>query len=167
MTVTNVMKDPDTLTVAITAEFDATIDQAWQLWENPRLLERWWGPPTYPATFGDHALTPGHVVNYFMTGPAGDRAHGWWRITSVDAPRLLEFDDGFADDTGAPNPAMPTMVIRVDLIDREGGGVRMVVRTTFPSHEAMEQVLAMGMDEGMTQAMNQIDDLLTEAAAAG
>ena len=39
------------LTLTITAEFNAPVTRVWELWENPRLLERWWGPPTYPATF--------------------------------------------------------------------------------------------------------------------
>ena len=59
MTVTNVHKDPDALTMAITVELDATVERAWQLWADPRQLERWWGPPGYPATFVDHVLTVG------------------------------------------------------------------------------------------------------------
>jgi hypothetical protein len=35
-----------------------------------------------------------------MTGPEGDRHRGWWRVIAVDAPRALEFEDGFADDDG-------------------------------------------------------------------
>ena len=56
MTVTNVEKNKDNLTMTITAEFDAPVERVWQLWENPRLLERWWGPPTYPATFTEFQL---------------------------------------------------------------------------------------------------------------
>jgi uncharacterized protein YndB with AHSA1/START domain len=160
MSVVSVEKDPVALTMKVTAEFAAPVERAWQLWADPRQLERWWGPPTYPATFVDHDLTPGGRVSYFMTGPDGDKPHGWWRILSVDAPRGLEFEDGFADDSGEPNPDMPTMVMRVTLEDRAGGGTRMVIETTFPSAESMEQLVAMGMEEGMTAALGQIDDLL-------
>ena len=59
MTVTNVHKDPDARTMTITAEFDAPVERVWQMWADPRQLERWWGPPTYPATFVDHDLSPG------------------------------------------------------------------------------------------------------------
>lgn len=159
MTVTNVQKDTDALTLTITAEYDAAPARVWELWANPRLLERWWGPPTYPATVVDHELTPGGKVAYFMTGPAGDRAHGWWRVLTVDAPRRLEFEDGFADDAGAPNPDLPAMIIRVTL-DAVGGGTRMTIETSFPSSQAMEQVISMGMEEGMVLAVGQIDDLL-------
>jgi uncharacterized protein YndB with AHSA1/START domain len=159
MTVTNVQKDTDALTLTISSEYDAAPARVWELWANPRLLERWWGPPTYPATVVDHELTAGGKVAYFMTGPAGDRAHGWWRVLAVDAPRRLEFEDGFADDAGAPNPDLPTMTIRVTL-DEVRGGTRMTIETSFPSSEAMEQVISMGMEEGMVLAIGQIDDLL-------
>jgi uncharacterized protein YndB with AHSA1/START domain len=164
MTVTNVQRDTDAKTMTITAEFDAPVAHVWQMWENPRQLERWWGPPTYPATFVDHDLTPGGSVSYFMTGPEGDKPRGWWRVLAVDAPHRLEFEDGFADDSGAPNPDMPVMTIRVAL-DEQGGGTRMAIETTFPSSEAMEQITSMGMEEGMTQALGQIDALLLEGAA--
>jgi uncharacterized protein YndB with AHSA1/START domain len=160
MTVTSVHKDPETRTMTITAEFDATIGRVWQLWENPRQLERWWGPPTYPATVVDHDLTPGGRVTYVMTGPAGDQARGWWRVLAVDAPRRLEFEDGFADDAGNPNPDMPTMTIRVALSEQPEGLTRMNIETTFPSLEAMEKIISMGMEEGMTSAIAQIDELL-------
>jgi uncharacterized protein YndB with AHSA1/START domain len=160
MTVTSVHKNPETMTMTITAEFDAPIGRVWQLWEDPRQLERWWGPPTYPATFFDHDLTPGGSVTYLMTGPEGDQPRGWWRVLAVEAPHHLEFEDGFADDAGNPNPDMPTMTIRVTIDEQPDSGTRMAVETTFPSVEVMDQMVAMGMEEGMTLAIGQIDELL-------
>jgi uncharacterized protein YndB with AHSA1/START domain len=159
MSVTNVEKNTETLTMSITAEFDAPIDRVWQLWENPRLLERWWGPPTYPATVEDHDFKVGGRVSYFMTGPEGDTPHGWWRITVLDPPRRIEFEDGFADNDGNPNLDMPVTRIVVTLHE-QGGHTRMELVNTFPSLAAMEQMVAMGMEEGMTLALSQMDDLL-------
>ena len=95
-----------------------------------------------------------------MTGPEGDKPHGWWRVLTVDPPHSLEFEDGFADESGKPNPDMPTMIIRVALDEQPGGGTRMAIETTFPSLEAMEQMVSMGMEEGMAAAIGQIDELL-------
>lgn len=159
MTVTSVRKDPEALTMTVTARFDAPVAQIWQLWENPRNLERWWGPPTYPATFVDFDLTPGGRVSYHMTGPEGDQPKGWWQVRVVDPPHVLEFEDGFADARGRPVDDLPTMVARVTLTEDDGGTL-MSVETTFPSLEAMEQVLAMGAEEGFVAALGQIDDLL-------
>jgi uncharacterized protein YndB with AHSA1/START domain len=160
MTVTDIRKDPEALTVTITAELEATVERAWQLWADPRQLERWWGPPTYPATFVDHDLRAGGRVSYFMTGPEGDKSHGWWRVLAVEAPHRLELRDGFADDTGEPDPDMPITTMVVTLTARPGGGTVMGITSTFPSLEALEQMVAMGMEEGLKAAVGQIDAIL-------
>jgi uncharacterized protein YndB with AHSA1/START domain len=161
--ITNVSKDPKALTMTVDAEFDAPVERVWQLYADPRQLERFWGPPTYPATVVDHDLTPGGRVNYFMTGPGGDRSTGYWKIIKAEAPKLLEFEDGFADENFTPNEKMPQMNIRVELSERAGGGTKMFVCTTFPSKAAMEQLLTMGMEEGMREAMGQMDAVLADA----
>ena len=98
MPVTDVNKDLDALTMKITAEFDAGAERIWEMWSDPRQLERWWGPPSYPATFVEHDLSPGARAAYFMTSPEGQKYHGWWRIEEVEPPNRLRFEDGFADD---------------------------------------------------------------------
>ena len=160
MTVTNVRKDPEALTMTVTVELDVTVERAWQLWADPRQLERWWGPPTYPATFVDHDLRPGGRASYYMTGPEGDKSGGWWDIVAVDPPHRIEMRDGFAEESGAPDPTMPVMGMVVTLAPRDGGGTLMEVTSTFPSLEAMEQSLAMGMEEGIRAAAGQIEGVL-------
>jgi uncharacterized protein YndB with AHSA1/START domain len=160
MTVTNVHQDSEALTLSISSHFGAAIDQVWELWADPRKLERWWGPPTHPATFVDHDLGPGGTVSYFMTGPDGERFYGWWRVLEVRAPLSLRFEDGFADDAGRPNPTLPTTMAQVTLSEHPEGGTTMVIESTFPSREAMQQMVDMGMVEGMKLALGQIDDIL-------
>ena len=162
MSVTDVSKDLEAKRMTITAEFDAGVDRVWQLWADPRQLERWWGPPTWPATFVDHDLSPGGRVSYYMTGPEGERSHGWWRVLTVRAPTQLRFEDGFAHEDGRPNEAMPTTTATVTIIEAAPGVTRMVIETTFPSKEAMERILEMGMEEGIRSAIGQIDDILKE-----
>ncbi len=164
MTVTAVHKDPHTLTMTLEAEFDATPERVWQLWADPRQLERWWGPPTYPATFTRHDLVPGSRVEYHMTGPEGDQPHGYWEVLEVDAPHRLVFRDGFANADGTPNPEMPINTANIRIHEIRQGRTRMSIESVFPSAEAMEQVLAMGMEEGLTLAVGQIDAILAEDA---
>lgn len=164
MTVTDISKDLEQRTLQVDSEFDAPVDVVWQLWADPRRLERWWGPPTYPATFVDHDLRPGGSASYFMTGPAGNTSKGWWRFIEVDAPHRIVFEDGFADDDGVPNDDMPVTVMRVDVAARPGGGSTMRICSTYPSTEAMEQLIAMGMEEGMSEALGQIEAILAEFA---
>jgi uncharacterized protein YndB with AHSA1/START domain len=162
MNVTTTRKDPERLTMTITAELDASVERAWQLWADPRQLERWWGPPTYPATVVDHDLATNGKVTYFMTGPEGDQAHGWLQVLDVDPPNRLELRDGFAHADGTPNDALPTSTMLVALSERDGGGTIMSVETRFPSLQAMEQLVSMGMDEGMAAAIEQMAGILSE-----
>lgn len=162
MTVIAVHKDTDALTMTITAEFDASPERVWQLWADPRQLERWWGPPTYPATVTAHELTPGGRVEYHMTGPEGDQPRGYWDVLEANPPNSIVFRDGFANDDGTPNTEFPANTGRVTIENIGGGRTRMSIASTFESPEAMDQILAMGMEEGITQAVGQIDALLAE-----
>jgi uncharacterized protein YndB with AHSA1/START domain/dihydrofolate reductase len=108
MAVVTVEKDVDSLSLTIVAHFDAPIERVWQLWADPRQLERWWGPPSHPATVDKHRLAVGGEVTYVMTGPGGETSRGWWRVTYVDPPTSLEFTDGYANEDGTPNEDTPT-----------------------------------------------------------
>ncbi|HEY6667475.1 MAG TPA: SRPBCC domain-containing protein [Propionibacteriaceae bacterium] len=162
MTVTGVRKNPETLTMTLDAEFDASPERVWQLWADPRKLERWWGPPTYPATVTAHDLRSGGRVEYHMTGPEGDQPHGYWEVLEADAPRRLIFRDGFANDDGTPISDMPINEVRVAISEAGGGQTRMSIESVFPSAAAMEQLIAMGMEQGLTEAVGQIDAILAE-----
>ena len=159
MSITSVHTDHDRLTVTVISDFDAPIERVWELWSNPRKLERWWGPPTYPATFEDHDLIPGGEATYFMTGPDGDRWRGIWRVTAVDSPTSLEFADVFADADGRPSMDMPVSRVSVRLTERESG-TRMEMRSEFESREDLEKWLSTGTREGQQQAIAQMDVLL-------
>jgi uncharacterized protein YndB with AHSA1/START domain len=164
MTVTAVRKDPQTLTMTLDAEFDAPPARVWQLWADPRQLERWWGPPTYPATVTSHDLRTGGRVEYHMTGPTGDTPKGFWEIVEAEPPSRLVFRDGFANADGTPNTDMPLNEARVTITELGGGKTRMSIESRFPDTAAMEQVLAMGMEQGLREAVGQIDAILAEDA---
>ena len=163
MPITRIDKDLDAHTMTVVAEYDAPVERVWQLYADPRQLERFWGPPTWPATVVDHDFRPGGRVTYFMTGPGGDKAAGYWDVLEVDAPRRFVVEDGFADDSGQPNADLPKTRMELDLAEGADGGTTMTVVSTFPSTDAMQQLIEMGMDEGMREAMGQIDGILAEA----
>jgi uncharacterized protein YndB with AHSA1/START domain len=156
---TTVHKDPENLTMTVVTDLDATVERAWELWADPRQLEQWWGPPGYPATFAEHDLTPGARCTYFMTSPEGDTHWGWWEIVAVDGPGRLELRDGFASEGGTPAADMPEGRMVITLTPH-GAGTRMTVENHFPSAEMMEQLIAMGHEDGMVAAASQIDAVL-------
>ncbi len=156
MTVTNIEKDYDNLQLVVTADFGAPIEQVWDLWADPRKLERWWGPPTYPATFVKHDLTPGAIVSYYMTSPEGEKNYGWWRITAVNPPTTIEFNDGFGEQ---PVEGMPVGKMQLELAATETG-TRMTLSSQNATLEDFNMVLEMGMEEGIRASVGQMDALL-------
>ena len=162
MTVITTTKDVEALTLTLVAEFEASPAQVWEVWEDPRKLERWWGPPTFPATFTRHDFFIGGESSYFMTGPAGETPRGWWRIEAIDKPHRLDFANGLAGDDGEPALGVEPMSGYVTF-EATTGGTRMTAVTRFTDTAQMETMLDMGMQEGMTQAIQQIDDLLSSA----
>jgi len=161
MTVVSIEKDAEALTMTFVAEFDANVDRVWQLWKDPRQLERWWGPPTYPATFEEHDFRVGGRSAHYMTGPDCEKPRGWWQIAAIEEPTRFEFDDGFADDDGNPVDAMG-IVRGVVTLDEVGGRTRMTSLSSFESAEQLQQITEMGMEEGMREAMGQMDAILTD-----
>jgi uncharacterized protein YndB with AHSA1/START domain len=95
-----------------------------------------------------------------MTGPAGETPRGWWRIDAIDKPRRLEFANGLAGDDGEPMPGIEPMSGHVTF-EAVDSGTRMIAVTRFTDVEQMQTMLGMGMEEGMTQAIAQIDALLS------
>jgi uncharacterized protein YndB with AHSA1/START domain len=160
MTVVSVDKDLDGLSLTLLADFDAPVERVWQLWADPRLLERWWGPPAHPATVHRHELVPGGEVTYVMTGPDGERSHGWWRVLAVDPPTWLEFVDGFANPDGTPNAETPSTSVQMRLTGRDGG-TRMELRFVFESGEHWHRLERWGAFEVFPQSVGQMDALLT------
>lgn len=159
MPVIDVRHDLDNRTLTIVADFAAPVERVWQIYADPRQLEKIWGPPEYPATVVDHDLRPGGRVTYFMTGPDGDKYSGYWQITAVDEPRSFSFDDGFAHPDFSPDPNLPVSK-NVFTFSAHQGVTRSTFVSTYDSTEALQQILDMGVEEGATSAANQIDAVL-------
>ncbi|MAU81970.1 MULTISPECIES: SRPBCC family protein [Gordonia] len=162
MPVTNVSHDIDTRTLTITAEFAAPVERIWQIYADPRQLEKIWGPPSYPATFVEHSLQPGARVTYYMTSPEGEKFAGYWVIRTVDEPTELTFDDGFADDEFNPVESLPVSRNVYRFRDEDGRTVA-TYTSTYETAEGLQKVLEMGMVEGASSAINQIDAFVAGA----
>ena len=164
MPVTSVTRDPEALTMTVVADFAADLQRLWEVYVDPRQLERFWGPPDYPATFTRHDAAAGGRSSYRMTGPEGESHGGYWEWLSVDPFKSFEVRDGFASADGEPNTEMPSMRMRFTF-EETGDGSRVTTTTYFNTVEELEQLLEMGMDEGMRAAMGQIDSVLADLSA--
>ena len=168
MPVTSITKDPDSLTMTVVADFPVGVQRLWDAYADPRQLERFWGPPNYPATFARHDMHAPGRTEYWMTGPEGDIHRGYWEYLAVDPGRSFEVRDGFAAEDGSFNEELPSMRVTFTFTATDTGS-RVSTTTSFNSLSDLEQLTEMGMEEGTRLAMGQMDDVLADLAtfAAG
>ncbi|MDP4334325.1 SRPBCC family protein [Curtobacterium sp. A7_M15] len=161
MPTTSVHTDPEELTLTLVAEFPVPVERLWAAFADPRQLERFWGPPGFPATFTSFDLRPGGLAHYRMTSPENERFHAVWQVTEVDEPRRIAFRDLFSDPEGEVDESLPASetVLSFEAIDT---GSRVTVLTSFASSADLETLLEMGMREGYTQAFGQLDRVLAD-----
>lgn len=164
MPITSVSSNPHDLTLTVVADYPVPVERLWDAYADPRQLERFWGPEQWPATFLQHDMAVGGRSHYYMTGPDGTISRGWFRFLAVEPLSRIEVEDGFSDAAGEPNSAMPTMRM-VFHFEPTATGSRFRSVTTFASLESMEQLVQMGMMEGMKSAMGQIDAVLADLAS--
>lgn len=164
MPITSVTKDAHKFTMVVVADYPVTQGRLWDAYADARQIERFWGPPTWPATFTRHDMKVGGRSEYFMTGPDGTKSRGYWKFLAVTPKHSFEVQDGFASEEGVENTNMPSMMMKFSF-ETTPSGARMTCSTQFPSLEAMEQLVKMGMEEGMRAAMGQIDAFLLGDAA--
>jgi uncharacterized protein YndB with AHSA1/START domain len=165
MPVQSVTSDRDALSLTVIGEYPVSVERLWEAYADPRQLERFWGPETWPATFTRHDMTVGGRSEYHMTGPDGSTSRGWWRFLAVEPQQRFEVGDGFANEDGSPNEDMPSMRM-VFTFEPTSTGSRMTSVTHFTSLESMEELVKMGMIEGLKSALGQLDAVLAEPGQA-
>ena len=160
MPVTEVTTDPEALTMTLIADFAAPVERLWQVFTDPRQLERFWGPPGWPATFTEFDLTAGGRARYHMTSPQGEQSRGAWEFLAINEPTGFEVLDGFVDESGEQAEGMPPAMRMTFAFEPTSTGSRLRNVTHFTSADALDAVVAMGAIEGSTMAMNQLDRVL-------
>lgn len=163
MPITSVTKDVDALTMTVVADFPVPVRRLWDAYADPRQIERFWGPVEYPARFHRHDMAVGGESRYVMHGPDGDVSCGWWEFLEVvDGERFVVLD-GFANPDGTKSDFAPPM--RMDFVfETTETGSRLTTTTLFASIETLQQMIDMGMEEGMKSAMSQIDAVVADLA---
>lgn len=156
MPVASITTNTEDLTLTAISDVAAPLERVWDAYTNPRSLERFWGPPGWPAVFTEFDFRVGGRALYSMTGANGQSASCSWDFTAIDAPHSFEAIDSFVDDNGVPlADGQSRMVFTFEPTDT---GTRVTNTGHFASAESLKQVIDMGVVEGTTLAMAQIDN---------
>jgi uncharacterized protein YndB with AHSA1/START domain len=160
MPLTSVTKDAANLALTVVGDYPVPQSRLWDAFADPRQLERFWGPPAFPATFTLHDFKVGGRAEYFLALPEGKKWNGSWQFTAVNPISSFEAHDG---DDNAADENMPASMKFV--FETTPTGSRMTIVTQFSSVEAMEETIP-GMEEGLRAAMPQLDVVVAERSTS-
>lgn len=153
-------------TLIVERTFEAPKDRVWEAYTNPAILCRWWGPKGWTTEIKHMEFKEGGYWHYGMK--CMDEAQGDWfgktswgkgifgKITPKDA---FAYTDLFCDEEGTPLPNMPTSRTLLTFTE-EGGRTKLTCTTEYENAESLAQVLAMGMEEGFTQTLDNLEEVL-------
>jgi uncharacterized protein YndB with AHSA1/START domain len=143
--------------LAMERTFDAPRELVFEAWTDADHLKQWWGPRTYPASYCSVDLRVGGAWHYCLRGPEGQEAWGKAMYVEITPPERLVFDDSFSDRDG--NIVPPTTRMTLTFEDRDGKTL-MRGRSLYASPEDLQKVLEMGVEQGMNETLDRLDEHL-------
>ncbi|MEX1023009.1 MAG: SRPBCC domain-containing protein [Dehalococcoidia bacterium] len=145
--------------LALERVFDAPRELVFKAWTEPERLLQWWGPRSYPTVVCTVDLRPGGVWHYCMRSAEGDEAWGRAEYREIVPPERLVYVDAFSDAEGSVIP--PETVITLTFEEQDGKTL-MKSHSLYASAEEMQQVIGMGMVEGISETFDRLDEYLAQ-----
>lgn len=147
--------------INVKREFAAPLATVWAAWTQPELLDQWWAPKPYVAKTKSMDFTEGGRWIYCMVSPEGQEH--WCRADyrQITAPTGYVALDAFCDEQGKINDDFPRTNWKTDFSE-SGGNTFVSVELSYDTLEDLEKILSLGMQEGFTMALGNLDELLAK-----
>ncbi|HRR08807.1 MAG TPA: SRPBCC domain-containing protein [Rhodothermales bacterium] len=131
----------------------------WRAWTEADLLDRWWAPKPWRCKTKRMDFRSGGCWIYAMVEPNGE-GHGAVQCYSEILKEVFfEGQDAFADEEGNINALLPVTMWKNVFTDVPEG-TRVKTFAQYPNPEALQEVLNMGMEEGLKMVHGNLDEVL-------
>lgn len=136
-------------------EFDAPVAAVFRAHAEPDLVKQWLGPDGYDVEIERFTFVTGGGYRYIHRAPDGEEYafNGVFHVVRPNDFAIQTFEyEGFPD-------AVSIESMRFE--DLGDGRTRLVGHSVYPSQEARDGMISSGMERGMTEGYNRLDQLLT------
>jgi uncharacterized protein YndB with AHSA1/START domain len=149
--------EPGTQEIVGTRIFDAPRDLVFKTIMDPKLIPQWWGPRAHTTTVDEMDVRPGGKWRYIVRDPDGiDHAfHGFYH--AIAAPDQCVFTFEYE---GVPGH----VVLETVTLEEVDGKTRMTDQSVFQSVADRDGMVQSGMEDGATETMDRLDEVLIAAA---
>jgi len=147
--------DPNLPTIRIVREFAAPRERVYRAWADPEIFVRWMGPKGSTLKLHDWEMRTG----------------GHWRYSSVmNGQEVASFYGSFHEvrpndrivQTFTWEGAPDGVSLETALFEDADGGTRVTLLSVVESLEIRDQILASGMEVGVNDGYEKLDELLAE-----
>jgi uncharacterized protein YndB with AHSA1/START domain len=152
-------QQPEQKRILVEREFAGSLNNVWQAWTDPAILDQWWAPLPWMAVTKSMDFTEGGKWFYYMLGPAGEKHYCRADYKTIDPLNSFSGVDGFCDEEGNKNTAINSNDWHTSFSETMNG-TKVTVVISFQSEADLKQMVEMGFVEGFTMAHDNLDALL-------
>jgi uncharacterized protein YndB with AHSA1/START domain len=153
-----VLVPPDEPVIGFRRVFEAPARMVFAAWTEPEHLRHWRGPRGYELVVCEVDLRVGGRYRFVHRAPDGSRHAFYGEYREIERPGRLV--STFAYEAAPDAEALDEVTFE------EAGGTTLVTgRSTFPTFEARDLYVAGGMERGLAECHEQLDELLTALSA--
>jgi uncharacterized protein YndB with AHSA1/START domain len=146
---------PSEREIAMARAFDAPCDLVFDAWTKPELLKRWLGVRAgWSMAVCEVDLEVGGAYRFVWRGPDGNEMGMGGVYREVVRPELLVATELF-DDPWYAGEALDTTIFV-----EEGGQTTVTTTVLYASQEVRDAVLESGMDRGVAESYDTLDEVL-------
>jgi len=158
---TQVVKDLKEKSFLVAREFNAPLALVWRAYTESKLLDQWWAPAPWRAETKSLDFVEGGYWLYAMVSPDNEKHWGRMNYIKIYHHKGFELEDAFCDENGVINPQLPASKGK-NTFTPTTNGTRVEFKMYYETAEALQTVIEMGMEQGITACMEQLEVLLAE-----
>ena len=146
--------------------FNAPRELVFQAFSEAEHLKQWWGPRGWTVPVCNIDFRPGGIWHYCMK--CEDKNQGdfygmesWGKgiYKDIVTGEKIEYTDYFSDSEGNVSAELPATEVILQFVEFEGK-TKVINHATYDSAEALKTVLDMGMEQGITETWDRLEEYL-------
>jgi len=157
---TRISAPPGQPVIEIVREFDAPVERVFRAHVDPELVVQWLGPRRLTMRLEQWDMRRGGSYRYVHVDQDGTEYGFWGAVHDVQPHRSITQTFGYE-----PEPDSPSLD-RAEFTDLGGGRTRLRVVSVMPDVASRDAMLASGMEHGVQEGYQRLDELLAGTSDA-
>ncbi len=145
--------------IVIARTFNGPARIVFDAWTRPELVSRWWAPGSRGVAICDAAVRAGGSYRYVIRLDRGGEFAFSGKYIEVTPHSRLVYTEIFEPTASGANPGDAEVIVTVTFDERDGK-THLVSNSLCPSKEVRDAIIASGMEHGMRETMDQLEELV-------